>query len=185
MLAFTHACQQLHRSNRWRSVKKMIHLFKLWIAQQWIKSSLGFSVQRYVLQRFVSKKKKEKKKALVYILTSQRKNKVCLEWWARRSNFYSGKFDMTARWNKIFCQLLKTKNSDVEVNNKYKETKEICPSESKYVHHQGWELRHGNLWWQASQRILRPYCFIYKAPKVFLLVSEYRIRRDTLNCWEE
>lgn len=77
------------------------------------------------------------------------------------------------------------KNSDVEVNNKYKETKEICPSESKYVHHQGWELRHGNLWWQASQRILRPYCFIYKAPKVFLLVSEYRIRRDTLNCWQE
>lgn len=163
----------------------MIHLFKVWIAQQWIKSSLGFSVQRYVLQSFVSKKKERKKESPCLHSDISKKKQGMFGMMSPEIKLLLWQVWHDGQMEQNFLPTPENKNSDVEVNNKYKETKEICPSESKYVHHLGWELRHGNLWWQASQRILRPYCFIYKAPKVFLLVSEYRIRRDTLNCWQE
>lgn len=62
------------------------------------------------------------------------------------------------------------KNSDVVVQNKYKEPKEIYPSESEYLHtiraeSGDMEIPGGK---HHKEYLQRAYCFIYKAPKMFL-----------------
>lgn len=69
----------------------------------------------------------------------------------------------------MLCHILRARTCDVVVNNIYLETHTHTHEKNKNKNYQndaqsrGMEIPGG----KASQRILRPNCFIYKRPKVF------------------
>lgn len=85
------------------------------------------------------------------------------------------------------CSVITLKTTAVEAaHNRYKEPKEIYPSESNYLHTtkaESWDMEipggkhHKECW--------GPTVLFIRHPRCFFLVSEFRIREDTLNCWQE
>lgn len=128
-------------------------------------------------------------KAGFYILTSQTNNKVGLAWWAEKIKILLWHVWHDCQMEQNVLPTPENKNSDVVVQNKYKEPKEIYPSESKYLHtirdeSSDMEIpggKHHKEYWGPTVLFIRHPRWVF----FFFLVSEYKISKDTLNCWQE